>query len=91
MAALTNEAHHIPDTIAVLAEVTESLDEWAVRRIQWAAESFRQEGRRPTPEQILNRAVVERKAIRNKPILRTALVTVMREFEAPEGKPHNRS
>jgi hypothetical protein len=87
LSVVTKQAHRIPLTIAALEEVSESLDEWAVRRIQWAAETFRREGQRPTSTQILNRAVVERKAIRKQPTLKTALEIVMRAFESPEGDP----
>jgi hypothetical protein len=91
LSVVTKQAHRIPLTIAVLEEVSESLDEWAVRRIHWAAETFRREGLRPTSTQVLNRAVVERRAIRKKLILRTALETVMRAFGSPEMAPDKQS
>jgi Tn7-like transposition protein D len=80
------KALHLPLTNAVLEEVSESLDDWAVRRIQWAAECFRQAGGRPTPGQVLKRAVVTRKKTRQKPALQAALDAAMRTFETQHGK-----
>jgi Tn7-like transposition protein D/TniQ protein len=76
-----SKAHHLPLTKAVLEEVSESLDDWAARRIQWAAECFRQAGGRPTSGQVLKRAVVTRKKTRKKPSLQAALDAAMRTFE----------
>jgi hypothetical protein len=81
-----SKAHHLPLTKAVLDEVSESLDDWAARRIQWAAECFRQAGGRPTSGQVLKRATVRRKGIRNKPDLQAALNAAMRTFETQCGK-----
>jgi hypothetical protein len=81
-----SKAYHLPLTKAVLNEVSESLDDWAARRVQWAAECFRQAGGRPTSGQVLKRAAVRRKGIRKKPALQTALDAAMRTFEAQQGK-----
>jgi hypothetical protein len=81
-----SKAHHLPLTKAILEEVSESLDDWAVRRIQWAAECFRQAGQRPTSGQVLKRAVVTRKKTRQKPALQAALDAAMRTFETQRGK-----
>jgi hypothetical protein len=82
------QAHHYPLTRAVLEEISESLDDWAVRRIQWAAECFRQANQRPTAGQVLKLAVVTRRTTRKKPILNAALEAVMRTFETAKSKPH---
>jgi hypothetical protein len=81
-----SKAHHLPLTKAVLEEVSESLDDWAARRIQWAAECFRQAGGRPTSGQVLKRAAVTRKKIRKKPALQAAIDAAMRTFETQCGK-----
>ena len=75
------QAHHLPLTQAVLEEVSESVDDWAARRIQWAAECFRQVGGRPTSGQVLKRASVRRKSVRKKPVLQAALDAAMQIFE----------
>jgi hypothetical protein len=78
------QAHHYPLTRSALEEASESLDDWAVRRIQWAAECFRQADQRPTAGQVLKLAVVHRKTTRKKPILNAAIEAVMRTFEKPK-------
>jgi Tn7-like transposition protein D/TniQ len=80
------KALHFPLTNAVLEEVSESLEDWAIRRIQWAAECFRQAGGRPTSGQVLKCAAVRRKGIRKKPALQAALDAAMRIFESQHGK-----
>ncbi len=79
------KAPYLPLTNVVLEEVSESLDDWAIRRIQWAAECFRQAGGRPTSGQVLKRAVVTKKKTRQKPALQAALDAAMRTFEAQHG------
>jgi Tn7-like transposition protein D/TniQ len=81
-----SKAHHLPLTKAILEEISESLDDWAVRRIQWAAECFRQAGQRPTSGQVLKRAVVTRKKTRKKSALQAALDAAMRTFETQHSK-----
>jgi len=81
-----SKAHHLPLTKTVLEDVSECLDDWAARRIQWAAERFRQVGGRPTSGQVLKRAVVTRKKARKKPALQAALDAAMRTFETQRDK-----
>lgn len=81
VAVIYKQAHHIPKTTAVLKEVSESLDDWAVRRIQWAAKNFHQENRQPAVcGQILARANVTWKRVGVVPIVKAALRTAALEF-----------
>jgi len=74
VAVIYKQAHQIPQTAAVLKEVSESLDDWAVRRIQWAAKNFHQENRQPAVcGQILARANVTWKRVGSVPIVKAAL------------------
>ena len=81
LSVVNKQAHHIPQTIAVLEEVSESLNDWAVRRIERAVKSFHQENQRPTAcNQILVRANVIWKTIREVPIVKAALRAAAMEF-----------
>jgi hypothetical protein len=87
VAVIYKRPHYLPQTIAVLEEVSEGLDDWAVRRIQWAAESLREENQQPTScWQILTRAVVTWKVVREAPIVKAAIRTAAREFGISDGK-----
>lgn len=81
VAVIYQRPHLLPETIAVLEEVSEGVNDMAVRRIKWAAESLREENWIPTSFwQVLARANVQWKVISRAPIVRAALRNVMREF-----------
>ncbi len=81
VAVIYKQAQHIPQTTTVLKEVSESLDDWAVRRIQWAAKSFHQEKQQPAVcGQILVRANVTWKRVGEVPIVKAVLRTAALEF-----------
>jgi hypothetical protein len=71
----------LPETIAVLEEVSEGRDDLAVRRIKWATERLREEDLPPTGYwQILARASVNWRVVRRAPMVREALWVAAQEF-----------
>jgi len=51
----------LPLTDAALTQMAETSEQYAIRRVHWAANSFKQEGIRPTLSQLLHRAYVRDK------------------------------
>ncbi len=81
ISAITEQAHRLPLTMAVLAEFSESSDEYAVRRIQWVVESFRMENQSPAGcWPILKRASVAWKTVREAPTVKAALRRAAQQF-----------
>jgi hypothetical protein len=72
IAVVTKRAHLVPQTIAVLEELSESLEEWAIRRIQWAADSFRRENQSATYWRLIQRAGIG-SSVELKPEVQTTL------------------
>lgn len=69
----------LPLTAKVLAEVTESWQETVVRRVAWAAESYRQEGVCPSRYQLITRAgakIGQKSSALIKEALESALLTL---------------
>jgi len=56
LALIQKQLDKLPDTAKILTEVAETREEFAIRRIQWAAECFRQEGTCPKRWQLLRRS-----------------------------------
>lgn len=46
---------NLPQTAKVLSQVTETYEDFAIRRIHWSAERFREEGLNPSQHQLLSR------------------------------------
>jgi Tn7-like transposition protein D/TniQ len=72
LAVVTKRAHLVPQTIAVLEELSETAEECAIRRIQWAADSFRRENQWATYSQLVQRAGIGR-SVELKPEVQTTL------------------
>ncbi len=70
----------LPQTTRVLEELAESTEEFAVRRIQWAAQMFRQENVRPQRWQLVRRAGL-RKQVRELPLVTEVIVNVLESFK----------
>lgn len=66
----------LPLTSNALAEVTEAWQETAVRRVWWAAETYRQEGICPSRRQLITRAGAS-DGQRTSPLVRAALETAL--------------
>lgn len=62
LAVVSKRSHLLPLTVSALAEVAESFDEYAVRRVLWASGCFRAEGICPSVWQLQRRAGVSNKA-----------------------------
>jgi hypothetical protein len=66
----------LPLTKMALSELAETSEQYAVRRVHWAADDFRQNGVRPTRSQLVERAQVRYKL--ESPLIREALDTAMK-------------
>ncbi|MCQ3979875.1 MAG: hypothetical protein DPW09_41190 [Anaerolineae bacterium] len=60
--ALHEKANELPLTLQALETYAETYEDFAIRRIAWCTERFRQEGRCPTRYQLANRASVDGKS-----------------------------
>ncbi len=69
----------LPKTAKVLAELSETREEFAVRRVQWVADSFRQENTIPQRWQLVRRAGL-RPDIRELPLVKQAIATALDSF-----------
>ncbi|MGH9841723.1 MAG: TnsD family Tn7-like transposition protein, partial [Blastocatellia bacterium] len=72
LAVVTKRAHLIPLTISVLEELSETVEECAIRRIQWAADSFRRESQGATYSQLVTQARICR-SVEFKPEVQTTI------------------
>jgi hypothetical protein len=72
LAVVTKRAHLVPLTMAVLEELSETMEECVIRRIQWAADSFRRENQGATYSQLVTRARICR-SVEFKPEVQTML------------------
>lgn len=61
IAVITKRAHLLPHTIEVLERISETMDEFAIRRIQWAADSIQNENMRVSYSALVTRACLSRK------------------------------
>ncbi|MEH2039923.1 TnsD family transposase [Nostoc sp.] len=69
----------LPKTAEVLAQLSETREEFAVRRVQWAADCFRQENIVPQRWQLVRRAGL-RPEIRELPLVQEAIATALDSF-----------
>jgi hypothetical protein len=69
----------LPLTAKFLAEVTENKEEFAVRRVNWAADRFRQEHLCPQEWELVRRAGL-RPEIRELPLVQEAIATALDSF-----------
>ena len=69
----------LPLTAKFLAEVTENREEFAVRRVNWAADRFRQEHLCPQEWELVRRAGL-RPEIRELPLVKEAIATALDSF-----------
>jgi hypothetical protein len=60
LALLQQHLDKLPATARALAEVTETREDFALRRIQWATTTYLQEQRYPQPWEFIRRAGLER-------------------------------
>jgi hypothetical protein len=82
---LQTQADLLPLTRQALFTFAESHEDFAIRRIGWCAEQFRQEGRFPTRYQLANRASVDTKSGPSaEPRVQAALQAALQSF-APGG------
>ncbi|GAX45296.1 Tn7-like transposition protein D [Tolypothrix sp. NIES-4075] len=72
--------HKLPLTAKALAQVVETYEEFAIRRIQWAAECFRQENIHPTRSQLVCRASMKPK-IAAASLVQVAIETALASFD----------
>jgi Tn7-like transposition protein D len=79
LATVTNRAHLLPLTISVLEKLSETIEEWAIRRILWAADCFRRENRQVSSAQLTTRAAVSN-AVASRPEVQPTLIEVLREL-----------
>jgi len=59
LALIQKQLDRLPLTAETLAEVVETTEEFVVRRVQWVAECFKQEGISPKKWQIINQAHIK--------------------------------
>ncbi len=69
----------LPLTVKLLTEVTESVEEYAVRRLLWATNCFRAEGLYPTVWELQLRAGLSNK-IYKRPVVKAAVEKAMESF-----------
>ncbi|MBN3879587.1 MULTISPECIES: TnsD family transposase [unclassified Nostoc] len=69
----------LPKTAEVLAELSETREEFAARRVQWAADSFRQENIAPQRWQLVRRAGL-RPQTRELRLVKQAIATALDSF-----------
>ncbi|MEJ6483798.1 TnsD family Tn7-like transposition protein [Nostoc punctiforme UO1] len=69
----------LPKTAEVLAQLSETREEFALRRVQWAANCFRQENIVPQRWQLVRRAGL-RPEIRELPLVQEAIATALDSF-----------
>jgi Tn7-like transposition protein D/TniQ protein len=72
LAVLTKRGHLLPLTRQVLQEVSETIEEYAVRRVQWASEIFQKTGTSPSASELQVRACVSPK-IAQHPLVQAAI------------------
>lgn len=80
-ALVSKNGSRVPKTISVLNEVTESAEEYAIRRIWWAAGSFLQEKMRASQWKLIKRAAIGRD-IQARSSVRDALEAAVEMLEA---------
>jgi hypothetical protein len=83
LTSITNKGSWIklPLTMSALAEVVETPLEFAVRRVQWAADCFRDEGIVPAPSTLGLRAVIKHH-LWSHPEVKAAFQTALQSLEA---------
>ncbi len=69
---ISKHANKLPLTVKALKDVAESIEEYAVRRVKWAASSYRDEGIVPSMWQLQQRAAVSNKVAKY-PVVKSAL------------------
>jgi hypothetical protein len=77
---LQHQLHKLPQTAQVLTEVVETYEEFAIRRIWWAADCFRSEGIYPKRTKLLLRASVSQK-IATTPQVSSAIEEALHSLE----------
>ena len=77
---LQHQLHKLPQTAQVLTEVVETYEEFAIRRIWWAADCFRTEGIYPKRTKLLLRASVSQK-IATTPQVSSAIEEALQSLE----------
>jgi Tn7-like transposition protein D/TniQ len=80
-ALLDTYLNKLPLTKEVLAQVVESHEEFAIRRIKWAAECFHQENIHPTRTQLVCRVSMQSKIAAN-PQVQAAVEQALASFES---------
>ncbi len=82
-ALLQKERDKLPQTAQVLDEFVETYEQFAIRRIQWAAESFRQEEICPSQLQLLRKARLGAFKPLKVSEIKKAIATALQSFELP--------
>jgi hypothetical protein len=72
LAVLTKRGHLLPLTRRVLQEVSETVEEYAVRRVHWASKTFQKTGTSPSASELQFRACVSPK-IAQHPLVQAAI------------------
>lgn len=80
----------LPLTTKVLDEVTESIEDYAVRRIGWTAECFREEGICPSMWQLQLRAAVSNRVAKH-PVVKAAMETALERLDPKDLLIHQES
>lgn len=83
LATTTKRKELLPLTVKTLDEVSESVEEVAIRRVKWAARCFRDEGIRPNERGIQRRAGMSCD-VANRPAVRAAVNTALSSIEPSE-------
>ncbi len=79
LAVVSKRGDLLPKTIKLLAEVTESAEDYAVRRVLWATDCFRAEGICPMVWELLSRAGLSNR-IYKRPLVKAAVEAAMESF-----------
>ncbi|MDQ3742893.1 MAG: TnsD family transposase [Acidobacteriota bacterium] len=80
LAVISKRGNLLPLTVKALDKVSESVENYAVRRVLWAAECFREEGICPTIWQLQGRAAVSDKVAKH-PVVRAAIESALEALD----------
>jgi hypothetical protein len=80
LAVVSKRGNLMPSTVRALSEVSESIEDYAARRVRWAAECYRAEGLCPSTWQLQIRAAVSNKVAKH-PAVRAAMEAAVESLD----------